>query len=84
MASPSTIIHKLTKIIFSCNFLILNRSQTLVNRHDDMTQITDLAGNYWLAANMFETAVTVMVFTMLYSAILVLVNLFREKAVNID
>jgi putative membrane protein len=49
-----------------------------------MTQITDLAGNYWLAANMFETAVTVMVFTMLYSAILVLVNLFREKAVNID
>lgn len=42
-------------------------------------QLTDLAGNVWSVNNMYETAVTVMIFTMLYSAVLALIRIFGEK-----
>jgi putative membrane protein len=50
-----------------------------VHNYDDAAQVTDMAGSVWLVSNMFETAVTVMVFTMVYSATLALVNLFSRN-----
>lgn len=45
---------------------------------DNKTEIQDLAGNTWTVANLYETAVTVMVFTMLYSSVLAIVNLYKN------
>lgn len=55
-----------------------------VYHYSDTAQIADMAGNTWGVNNMFETAVTVMIFTMLYSAVLALVNLFKEKSIGIE
>lgn len=41
--------------------------------------ITDLAGNVWGVANLHETAVGIMLFTMLYSVVLATVRLFKPK-----
>ena len=53
-----------------------------IHNYDNVTEVTDLAGNTWVLNTMFETAVTVMVFTMLYSGILALVNLYKDKSNN--
>ncbi|MEG3659786.1 carotenoid biosynthesis protein [Arenibacter palladensis] len=45
---------------------------------DNKTEIQDLAGNIWTVANLYEIAVTVMVFTMLYSSVLAIVNLYKD------
>ncbi|MDR1359072.1 MAG: carotenoid biosynthesis protein [Coriobacteriales bacterium] len=50
-----------------------------VYRLGDMSLITDPAGNAWAVNNLYETAVIVMLFTMLYSAVLALVSLFRSR-----
>lgn len=52
--------------------------------HGNTSMITDLAGNSWAVNNMFESAVIVMVFTMLYSGILALINIYKNKTISID
>lgn len=42
------------------------------------TAVTDPTGHAWLVNNIYETAVTVMLFTMLYSIVLALVHLFKR------
>jgi putative membrane protein len=55
-----------------------------IYRLGDTSVLTDLAGNTWAVNTMYETAVTVMLFTMFYSAVLALVTLYKDKPVTID
>jgi putative membrane protein len=55
-----------------------------VYRLGDASIITDMAGNTWAVNTMYETAVTVMLFTMLYSAVLAFVHLYKDKTIAID
>ncbi|MDR1061592.1 MAG: carotenoid biosynthesis protein [Clostridiales bacterium] len=50
------------------------------SNYANTAQIVDMAGNVWVVGNRFETAVTVMIFTMAYSAMLALANPFRPSA----
>lgn len=42
------------------------------------TEIIDMAGNVWTVSNLYETAVTVMLFTMLYSVVLATISLYKD------
>ncbi|MDR1000329.1 MAG: carotenoid biosynthesis protein [Clostridiales bacterium] len=66
-------------IFICCGYIV----QYIANV-SDRTKIVDLAGNTWIVGNLFETSVTVMIFTMLFSAVLALVNLFKGKTIDIN
>jgi putative membrane protein len=51
---------------------------------DNTTVITDMGGNVWTVNTMYEAAVTIMLFTMLYSVVLAVFNLFKSKKVDIS
>lgn len=61
-------------LFLGCSYI----GQYIFQMHNS-TQIIDLAGNLWNVNNMYETAVTIMVFTMLYSAALALIHIFAKK-----
>lgn len=61
-------------LFLGCSYI----GQYIFQMHN-VTAITDLAGNVWNVNNMYETAVTIMVFTMLYSAVLALIHIFSDK-----
>lgn len=50
-----------------------------IHHYTDNTIIKDLAGNSWNVSAMHETAVTIMLFTMLYSIVLALGHLFKPN-----
>jgi putative membrane protein len=55
-----------------------------VHHYADTAQITDAAGNTWAVGAMFESAVTVMIFTMLYSAVLAFIKLYQDKTIDMN
>ena len=64
-------------LFLGCSYI----GQYIFQMHNT-TAITDLAGNVWNVNNMYETAVTIMVFIMLYSAVLALIHIFSDKGLK--
>jgi putative membrane protein len=54
-----------------------------IHHINDTTELVDRAGNVWIVNNMYETAVTIMLFTMLYSVVIAVINLYKNKEVAI-
>lgn len=53
-------------------------AQYVVN-YDNHKVLTDLAGQTWTISTMYETAVTVMLFTMAYTVVLCLIHIFKKQ-----
>jgi len=51
---------------------------------NDTTVVTDMAGQPWIVNTIFETAVTTMLFTMLFSSVLAIINVFKDKTGNLS